>query len=227
MDKKTPTSIGIIMDGNRRFAKEMGLPTLAGHKAGYDKLKEVLKWAHEAGVKYVIAYAFSTENWKRDKTEVDYLMELLRFALGSEVEEMKKEKICVQVIGETERLPKDIQEGIVSAREATKGGEVTLALAISYGGRSEIIHAINKMVQEGKVGEVTEENFKNFMWTSDIPDPDLIIRTSGEQRLSNFLSWQSAYSELFFTKTFWPAFTKEEFLGILEQFSNRERRIGK
>lgn len=217
--------IGIIMDGNRRYAKERGLPTLAGHKAGYDKLREVVRWAHEAGVKYLIAYAFSTENWKREKEEVGYLMDLFRFALKNELAELKKERISVRFIGERTRLPKDIQTEMVRVEEATKGGEVTLVLAVSYGGRQEIIDAVKNASVAGVA--VTEETFSDFLYTKGMPDPDLVIRTSGEQRISNFLLWQMAYSELFFTKTYWPALTKEEFLGILQEFSMRERRLGK
>ena len=227
MEQRNPQCVGIIMDGNRRWAKEQGLPAFAGHKTGYDTLKNVVKWAHKAGVKYVIAYAFSTENWKRTKEEVDYLMDIFRFALKNELAELKKEKISIKIIGEIARLPEDIQEEIKKVEEATKGGEITLALAVSYGERSENVNAIKKIENEGKIDQITEENFGDYLWTKDIPNPDLVIRTSGEQRLSNFLLWQVAYSELFFTKTYWPAFTEEEFLKILEQFSKRERRNGK
>ncbi len=227
MSTTAPQCVGIIMDGNRRWAREKGLPTLAGHKAGYDRLKEVVRWAHEKGVGHVIAYAFSTENWKREKEELGYLMDLIRFAVAHEFDELKKENIRVRFIGELARLPEDIQKGMRELEEKTKDGGMCLALAVSYGGRSEIVSAFKKIAREGKADQITEENFGSFLWAGDIPDPDLIIRTSGEQRLSNFLSWQSAYSELFFTKTYWPAFTKEEFYAILEQFSNRERRIGK
>ena len=227
MEQRNPQCVGIIMDGNRRWAKEQGLPAFAGHKAGYDTLKNVVKWAHKAGVKYVIAYAFSNENWNRTKEEVDYLMDIFRFALKNELAELKKEKISIKIIGEIARLPEDIQEEIKKVEEATKGGEITLALAVSYGARSEIVNAIKKIANDGKIDQITEENFGDYLWTKDIPNPDLVIRTSGEQRLSNFLLWQVAYSELFFTKTYWPAFTEEEFLKILEQFSKRERRNGK
>ena len=227
MEQINPECVGIIMDRYRRCPKEQGLPVFAGHKAGYDTLKNIVKWAQKVGVKYVVAYAFSTENWKRTKEEVDYLMDIFRFALRNELAELKKEKISIRIIGEIVRLPEDIQEEIKKVEEATKGGEITLALAVSYGARSEIINAIKRIAKEDKIDQITEESFSNYLWTKDIPDPDLVIRTSGEQRLSNFLLWQVAYSELFFTKTYWPAFTEGEFLKILEQFSKRERRNGK
>ncbi|MCR4334444.1 MAG: polyprenyl diphosphate synthase [Patescibacteria group bacterium] len=227
MEQKIPQCIGIIMDGNRRWAKEKGLPTFAGHKAGYDKLKETVRWAKGVGIKHIIAYAFSTENWKRPKEEVGYLMDLLRFFVKNEIEELKKENVHVRFIGELERLPEDIRKGIIEIEEKTKNGTLTLAVAVSYGARNEIVNALKRIVRENKVDEITEENFDDFLWTSSIPNPDLVIRTSGEQRLSNFLLWQVAYSELFFTKTYWPNFSQEEFLKIIEQFSNRERRNGK
>lgn len=214
------------MDGNRRYARDRGMPTLAGHKAGYEKLKEVTRWTYNAGIPYLIVYAFSTENWKRDQSEVNYLFDLLRFVVKNEVSTMKKEGIRMRFIGEISRLPEDIQKGIKKTEEETKDGKMTLVIALSYGGRSEIINAVKNIVNEGK-GEVTEESFGKYLWTHDIPDPDMIIRTSGEQRLSNFLLWQGAYSELFFTKTYWPAFTEEEYKNLISEFGTRRRRMGR
>jgi undecaprenyl diphosphate synthase len=229
-EQKTPQCIGVIMDGNRRWAKERGLVGTAGHLAGYEKLKEFLDWANEAGIKYVIAYAFSTENWKRDPVEVEYLMNIFRLALGKSTEEFKDKKVRLKIIGDKERLPKDIQELILKAEEKTKDGELCLALAISYGGRAEILSAVKKLVAEKSSEEIQkleEKDFSDYVWTKDIPDPDLIIRTSGEVRTSNFLPWQSAYSEWFFLNTYWPAITKAEFEKILFDYSSRKRRLGK
>jgi undecaprenyl diphosphate synthase len=217
-------SIGIIMDGNRRWAKEQGLPSLAGHKAGYERLKDVVRWAKEAAISHVIFYAFSTENWKRTTEEVGYLMDLLRFAITNELAELKKEKVSVRFIGDMDRLPDDIKKGAQDVEEKTKGGDITLVLAISYGGRDEIIRAVKRMQAAGEV--CTEESLAKYLDTTGIPDPDLVIRTSGEERISNFLLWQIAYSELYFTKTYWPALTKEEFMSILDRVKARDRRKG-
>jgi len=221
-----PKCVGIIMDGNRRWAKEQGLPTLEGHRAGYQKLKDFLKWNDELGVKCVMVYAFSSENWKRDPSEVSYLMDLFREALRS-VEELN-DRGSFRVLGDTSRLPEDVQEMVkeVEARTAGKEG-LTLALAISYGGRDEILRAVKSMVKEKISGEeVTEESFAAHLSTHGLPDPDMIIRTSGEQRLSGFLPWQSVYSEFFFPKTHWPALSKEEFLNMIETYGKRHRRFG-
>ena len=224
-----PQCIGIIMDGNRRWAKSKGLPTLEGHRRGYDRLKDVVRWAGEAGVKHLVIYAFSTENWKRTKEEVGYLMDLFRWVLKEEVAYFIKEEIKVAAIGDTASLPPDIQEGIRDVQEKTKQfSKLHVVLALSYGGRKEILAAAKALVAEGLSGaDITEEDFQKNLWTHDIPDPDMIIRTGGERRLSNFLPWQSVYSELFFSDTFWREFTKEEFQNILKEYSERERRHGK
>lgn len=218
------------MDGNRRWASDHNLPTLKGHQRGYEVLKEMVTWARDAKVKYVIAYAFSTENWNRSEEEVSYLMNLFKEALTMDIASFKKENIRVSIIGERTRLRGDIQEGIKSIEEETKGQDgVHLILAISYGGRSEILNAFNTFLLEnsGRGGTMTEEVFEKYLWTRDIPDPDLIIRTGGETRLSNFLSWQSVYSELVFLDTHWPAFSREEFDEALQIFSKRQRRKGR
>ena len=224
-----PQCIGIIMDGNRRWAKSKGLPTLDVHRRGYDRLKDVVRWAGEAGVKHLVIYAFSTENWKRTKEEVGYLMDLFRWVLKEEVAYFIKEEIKVAAIGDTASLPPDIQEGIRDVQEKTKQfSKLHVVLALSYGGRKEILAAARAIVAKGFSGtDVTEEDFQKNLWTHDIPDPDMVIRTGGERRLSNFLPWQSVYSELFFSDTFWPEFTKEEFQNILKEYSERERRHGK
>lgn len=229
-EKNIPKCIGIIMDGNRRWARKRGLSVHEGHRAGYKKLKELLTWAKESGVKTVVAYAFSTENWNRSKLEVGFLLKLLRNVLVDEVEDIKKEKVRVRFIGDLSRFPKDIEEGIRKLEEETiVHKENTLILAISYGGRAEIVSAVKKISQEKtkeEIGKMTEKEFSKYLWTKDMPDPDLIVRTGGEKRLSNFLPWQSVYSEFYFTPTLWPAFLRREFDKILAEFAKRERRRG-
>lgn len=222
----TPNCIGIIMDGNRRWAKTKGLATLDGHRRGYEKLKEVTRWVNKAGIKHLIVYALSTENWNRTKDEVSYLLDLIRLVFTEEFESIKKEGGRIICIGERERFSADIQELMNRAeRETSVAQGVTLALALSYGGRAEIVRAANEAVSKGV--RVDEKSFGNLLWTKNIPDPDLIIRTGGETRLSGFLPWQAVYSELFFTKTFWPDFSEKEFISILKEFATRNRRNGK
>jgi undecaprenyl diphosphate synthase len=227
-----PKTIGVIMDGNRRWAKSKNLPVYEGHTAGYEKLKDFARWAKEAGVKNVIAFAFSTENWERKKHEVDFLLMLFRKMVIEEAEELKKEKARIIFLGDLDKFPKDIAVAARKLEEDTKkyAKNQTIGLAVSYGGRAEIISAVKKLVKEKGVKAIDKLNEKMFstcLFTKDIPDPDLIIRTSGEMRLSGFLTWQSVYSELFFTKTNWPALTKKEFYKILKEYVSRERRLGK
>ncbi|MEK7208399.1 MAG: polyprenyl diphosphate synthase [Patescibacteria group bacterium] len=223
----SPQCVGIIMDGNRRFARERGLPTLEGHRRGYEKLKEALKWVRECGASYLVVYAFSTENWNRTAEEVSYLMDLFRLVFRKELGGFKKDGYRVRCIGERERFAPDLQEMTRNAEEETAGGAgPTLVLALSYGGRAEILAAANAAIEGGERA-LTEERFRRYFWSHDIPDPDLIIRTGGEMRLSGFLPWQSVYSELFFTDTYWPDFSKEEFFSILDGFSERTRNFGK
>ncbi len=225
--------VGIIMDGNRRWAKGKKLPTLFGHKEGYATLKKVLMWAREKGVTHVVAYAFSTENWNRSPEEVSYLMDLCRLGLRNESKDLLADNIRLRVLGERSLLPADVQELIRQAEAATATctGQ-TLLLAISYGSRAEITAAaagIARDVTLGKLAitDVNETMLEKYLWSADIPDPDIIIRTGGEKRLSNFLLWQAAYSELFFTDTLWPDLSEEEFKRILDEFKARERRMGK
>lgn len=226
-DAHVPNSIGMILDGNRRWAREHGLPQLEGHRRGMEKVKEVLTWAKEAGVREFIVYAFSTENWNRSPEEVDYLMNLFAEFCESWSEEVKKQNYKLVFIGERERVSPVLREKMKQAEEKTKdGSEGTLAVALSYGGRAEILAAVNALLAS-KVDAVDEDSFRKSMWSAGLLDPDLIIRTGGEQRLSNFLTWQSTYSELFFTDTKLPAFSKEEFLSILSEFAERERRHGR
>lgn len=222
----TPRSVGIIMDGNRRWAKGKGLPTLEGHRVGYEKLREVLLWCKEFGVASVMVYAFSTENWNRSKEEVAYLMDLFRYIIKEMINESLAKDSRMIFLGERSRLEADIIAMMNEAEEKTKHCKsLTLGIALSYGGRREIIDAIHRIPKD-RIETVTEEEFSALLWTSEIPDPDLVIRTSGEERLSNFLPWQSAYSELFFVNTLWPDFTREEFKRILDEYAKRQRRFG-
>lgn len=227
---KVPESIGVIIDGNRRWAKGKGKPSLEGHRAGFAKLKECFLWAKEKEIKNAIVYAFSTENWKRSEEEVSYLFDLLRQAFSEEKKFWQDENIKLRFIGQRERLSEDLQKSLSEAEEETKGNSAfTAVIAISYGGRAEILEAARKFTRAPKEVQdnIDENSFNQFLWTTNIPDPDLVIRTGGEKRLSNFLLWQITYSELFFSDTLWPDFSKEEFLKILEEFGERDRRHGK
>lgn len=215
------------MDGNRRYAKERGMPTLEGHRKGAEKILEVVEWAKEAGVKELVFYTFSTENWNRATEEVNYLMSLVKKFFSESSGRLEEAGVRVRVLGSRERIPEDVRTALESVEERTKQGTLlTASFAFSYGGRAEILDAVNQLIKEGATN-VTEETFANSLYTKGLSDPDLIIRTGGEMRLSNFLPWQGVYSELFFVDTKWPAFTKEEFQGILESFAARERRRGK
>lgn len=220
--------VGIIMDGNRRWAKEQGLSSLQGHAAGYAKAKEIIQYGFSQGVETFILYVFSTENWNRSKEEVGYLMDLLGGAFMHELEVLVREGVRITFIGDLSRLPENIRASAKKLEEesAQASQNKTLCLAISYGGRAELVAAVNMLLKEGKE-EIQEQDLRAALWSANVPDPDLIIRTGGEERLSNFLPWQSVYSELFFTDTKWPAFTTEEFDSILVEFSTRERRRGK
>ncbi len=221
--------LAIIMDGNRRWAKDHGLPSIEGHRRGYNKLKEVGEWALNRGVKYFTVYAFSTENWNRSKKEVDYLMKLLQEALTKELSYFMKKNIRLKVIGSRERLSEDLKKAIDAAeKETLNNSRGTLSLAINYGGRLELIEAVKKIVKKGiKPEEVTEEMISENIYTEGIPNPDLVIRTSGEHRLSGFLTWQTVYSELYFIKKHWPAFTEKDLEVAFEEFESRQRRYGK
>lgn len=226
MSDNTLNSIGVIMDGNRRWAKEQGLPTIKGHKAGADKLKEVVRWSKEIGIKHITAYAFSTENWNRTEEEVSYLMGLMKHFFTTEIKELEKEGAHIRFIGDRERFASDIQEILNNVEERTKDNKVIeIVIALSYGGRSEILHAVQSMMSE-EVIEITEEEFSKHLWTRGTPDPELIIRTGGKIRTSNFLPWQSVYSEWYFTDTKWPGLTREEFLSAISGFGAIQRNFG-
>ena len=225
--------IAIIMDGNGRWATAKGLPRTAGHKKGAEVVIDISKAAKEFGIKYLTLYAFSTENWKRSKEEVDTLMGLLRQYLSHDFEELQKNNIRIRFIGERDMLAADIVEKMENLEALTQNNtSATLQIALSYGSRAEIVHAVKEIALKIKNGDMSvknidEQTISDMLYTKDIPDPDILIRTSGEQRLSNYLLWQLAYTELFFTSTPWPDFTKAELKNIIETYQNRERRYGK
>ncbi len=220
--------LGIIMDGNRRWAKRRGLPTLEGHRRGYDVVMKLGDWCLDRGVEILTVYAFSAENWNRSKKEVGYLMRLLSLALTQEVAGLHKKNIRIQVIGRLKELPAHLQKHITDAMELTKNNtRGTLQLAINYGGRGEIVDAVKQIVREGKqASKITEQSISEKLYTAGQPDPDMIIRTSGEQRLSGFLAWQSVYSELLFIEKNWPDFTERDLDAALSEFARRQRRFG-
>jgi len=214
------------MDGNRRWATTRRLPSFEGYRAGYKKIEDVLRWCRDAGIKILTLYAFSTENWQRSKKEVDFLMKLFYLALTKDIKKLHKNKVCVRVIGREEGLSKKLQQAIKKAEALTKNNTAAiLNLAINYGGRLELVDAFNKILKNPPK-EITEDLISQNIYTADLPDPDLIIRTSGERRLSEFLTWQSAYSEFYFIKRHWPEFSKEDFDDALNDFANRQRRFG-
>ena len=221
------------MDGNGRWAKKRGLPRSAGHKKGAETLKEIVRAAGDMGIKYLTLYAFSTENWQRDPEEVKGLMNLLREYLKSELKEIQENGVKIIFIGERNMLAPDIVEQMYKIEKNTSGNDkMTLCIALSYGSRQEIISTVQKISLLAKKGDISVNDidikmFSDMLYTKDIPDPDLLIRTSGEQRLSNYLLWQLAYSEFFFTPTLWPDFNKEELAAIIDNFNSRERRYGK
>lgn len=220
--------LAIIMDGNRRWAKENGLPSFEGHRRGYDKMKEVGDWCLARGIKYFTVYAFSAENWKRAKEEVNFLMDLLYVGLTKEVPVFMEKGIRLKIIGMRDGLPEKLQKAIIEAEEATaQNTKSTLNIAINYGGRLEIVEAMKKIAAKNIAPEeITEDTISSQIWTAGEPDPDLIIRTSGEQRLSGFLTWQSVYSELYFCQNHWPAFTEKNLDEAIAEFDCRQRRFG-
>ncbi len=229
---ETPVHVAIIMDGNGRWAHGRGLPRSAGHKRGAQAVKTVIQSALDAGVAYLTLFGFSSENWKRPEPEVKDLMGLLRYYLRSEIASLHEKGICLKVIGERERLSSDIVKMIHEAEKLTASNtRLTLSIALSYGGRAEIARAARRLAEEVeagtlRTGDIDERALSGKLFTSGIPDPDILIRTSGEQRVSNFLLWQLAYAELIFVDTLWPDFSKEDFDGAIREFLSRERRYG-
>jgi undecaprenyl diphosphate synthase len=231
-DKNVPGHVAIIMDGNGRWAAQRNLPRIAGHSAGAKSVEEVIKSAKESGVRILTLYAFSTENWKRPKHEVDALFKLLENYIDSQTDILIKNDIRLSVIGRIEGLPDGVQRKLKSVMDRTKSGSTLLLnLALNYGARTEIVDAVRLAAKDcvsGKIDpdEIDEKAFSGYLYTKDLPDPDLLIRTSGEMRLSNFLLWQLSYSELYISKKLWPDFNKSDFIEALNEYKNRQRRYG-
>lgn len=228
-----PRHVAIIMDGNGRWAKRQGKPRLFGHKNGVTSVQEIVECAGDFGVEVLTLYAFSTENWKRPADEVGGLMTLLKMYLQKELSKMVKNSIRLTCIGDIAKLPKDVREVLENTmRKTMNNTKLTLNLALSYGGRAEMIQAVKQISEEVRSGElevsaIDEALIDSRLYTADLPDPDLLIRTGGEARLSNFLLWQASYAEIYFTDTMWPDFRRDAFCAAIEEFQRRERRFGK
>jgi len=222
-----PLHVGIIMDGNGRWARKRGLPRVMGHKVGVESVRSVIRVARKLGIKYLTLYTFSSENWQRPKEEVSYLMQLLKTLLIKEVDELKRQGVRIRAIGRLGNLDKEVLEALNYAIEKTKDNkDLNLYLALSYGGRQEIVDAVNTILRLG-IKEVDEDKFRNFLYDPELPDVDLLIRTAGEYRISNFLLWHTAYAELYITDVLWPDFREEEFLKAIEDYSRRVRKFGR
>lgn len=230
---KVPNHIAIILDGNRRWAKMRGLPTLQGHTEGADNLERIARYCSKIGVKYLTVYAFSTENWKRTKEEVGYLMNLMADYISSFEVRFKDSNAIIKLVGDIDRLPKKLQDSIIKIEEKTKNNTgLTLNLCINYGGREEIVNATKVIASKVSFGElkltdINEGMFSTYLRTGNTPDPDLFIRAGGEKRLSGFLLWQSSYSELYFSDVLWPDFNELELDKAINEFNNRKRNFGK
>jgi undecaprenyl diphosphate synthase len=227
-----PKHVAIIMDGNGRWAKQRGLPRIEGHRQGAESARTIIRTAGELGIKYLTLYAFSVENWNRPKDEVDALMKYLIHYLKTETPELNKNNVRLEVIGQIWRLPENVQEHLrKSIQTLSKNNGLTLIMALSYGSRTEIVDAVRRIAEEAKKGklepaDITEAVVSQHLWTRNFPDPDLLIRTSGEMRVSNFLLWQISYSELVITPTLWPDFRKPQLFAALEEYARRHRRFG-
>ena len=221
--------IAIIMDGNRRWAKEKLLPSAMGHQKGVDSLRSTMRLFDEFGIKYLTVYAFSTENWNRKKEEVEFLMGLLAKTLLNELDDMHRENVKIRFLGDISQLKKNLIKIVNDAQEKTKNNTgVNLNIAFNYGARNEIVHAMQSIIKEGIAPEqISEETISKHLYTKDIPDPDLLIRTGGEKRISNYLLWQLAYSEIYVTDTYWPEFDRKELTKAIVEFEKRNRRFGK
>ncbi len=220
-----PVCIGFIMDGNRRFAMEQGLSPFEGHTAGQQVFFDFVRYVRDAEIPHAVFYAFSTENWRRDKEEVGYLLELFDSVLKRLDQEIAEHGVRVRIIGRRSDFSVSMQEKLTFLEEKSKSySGTTVWVALSYGGRAEIVEAVNRAVERGKL--VDEDQFAALLSTAELPDPDILVRTSGEQRLSNFLTWKSVYSEFYFIKKHWPALTKDDFEDILAEYAKRQRRHG-
>jgi undecaprenyl diphosphate synthase len=226
--ERVPRHIGIIMDGNGRWAKARGLPRSAGHRAGTDNLRGVLQAAVEFGVQVLTIYAFSTENWGRSESEIKALLSILERVIDRELSELHEEGVQLRHVGHLEHLPQKLQQKVLEAVELTRDNQqLILNVAFDYGGRAELVDAVRRIVADGvPVEQVDESLIDRYLYTVGLPDPDLIIRTSGEMRVSNFLIWQGAYAEFYVTSTLWPDFDRDELYKALEDYSRRERRFG-
>lgn len=220
--------LAIILDGNRRWARERGLPTFEGHRVGYERIKDVSRWCLERNIKILTVYAFSTENWNRSKEEVKYLMTLMNKAFSEELDELNKLGFKINIIGSRDRISKTIKKNIEKIENGTKNNKkAILNICFNYGGRLEIVEAVKKIVEEGiEVDKINEELISKYIWFKGQPEPDLIIRTSGEKRLSGFLTWTSVYSELYFPLCYWPDFDEKELDKAIKEFERRNRRFG-
>ncbi len=230
--KKLPQHVAIIMDGNGRWAKKRRLPRAAGHLAGVKTVRRIVKTSSDIGIKFLTMYAFSTENWKRPKDEINAIMSLFKIYLKKEISTFNRNNVRLNVIGNTENLSDDLQEIIDNALKKTSANKgLTFTLAINYGSRQEIINAVKNIVNDVEKGiinkDINESTISKYLYTSDLPDPDLLIRTSGERRISNFLLWQLSYSEIWITDTYWPDFEQAEYIKAILDYQNRQRRFGK
>lgn len=226
--KRLPRHIAIIMDGNGRWATKRGLPRNMGHKAGFENIKKIVEYIYNLGIKFVTFFTFSTENWKRPKKEIEGIFDLVRNHLnkGDEVQKFVDNKIRIVSMGDITKLPEDLYNKLIEVEDKTKDfDKLTLNLAINYGGRDEILRAVNQAISVGERLE-SEEDFAKYLYSNGLPDPDFIIRTSGEKRISNFMLYQMAYSEFYFTKTYWPSFGKKELEKAIIDFQGRKRRFG-
>ncbi|HUF40192.1 MAG TPA: isoprenyl transferase [Anaerolineales bacterium] len=228
IEGRTPNHVAIIMDGNGRWAISRGLPRIAGHRAGTENLRRIFEGCGELGIKYLTLYAFSTENWGRPPEEVSGLMQILEDVIDSELDELEKQGVQLRHIGVLDQLDERLRAKVLQAVEMTKHNDkLVLNIAFNYGGRDEIVQGIKHMIEDGVTAEaVTDELVSRYLYTRDVPDPDLVIRTSGELRISNFLIWQAAYAEWYFTPVYWPDFDKDELRKAVEEFTARERRYG-
>lgn len=228
-EKSSIKHMAIIMDGNRRWAKEHNLPSAAGHKKGVTSLRNIVRACDEFGVKYLTVYAFSTENWKRSKEEVDFLMDLVAVTLKNELDDMNKEGVKIAFIGDNSKLSDKLQKVTSNAQEKTKNNKgVNLQIALNYGSRDEIVHAVKLIIDEGiKSADIDENVISEHLYTKGIPSPDILIRTGGEKRISNYLLWQIAYSEVIVVDEYWPEFDRCSLVKCIEEFQRRQRRYGK
>lgn len=225
---RVPVHLAIIMDGNGRWAQKRGLPRIVGHKHGVKAVEKIVRAASDRGIRYISLYAFSTENWKRPKTEILGLMGLFKYYIKLKINELKKENVRLRFSGRLQDLPPSILDILRSGEESTRSGtKIDMIVCLNYGGRQEILDAVAKYITLDTKNPLNEDLFRSFLYLPDVPDPDLIIRTSGELRLSNFLIWQSSYSELYFTDTLWPDFDEKELDKALASYNERDRRYGR